>query len=98
MSDFNLWFGKQNTDGIANLGNVAWRDALKLTRAAWDHQDAINDTLRVENERLNGDIKRLNALVLELQDAINDTLQEANEREDAEIDRLNTLTLNFKTL
>jgi Mg2+ and Co2+ transporter CorA len=52
MSDFNKWCGDRDTDRLAELGTDAWREAMKLMRSAWDHQDAINDTLRDENERL----------------------------------------------
>jgi hypothetical protein len=52
MSDFNKWCGKQNTDNLAKLGLDAWREALKLTRAAWDHQDAINNELLEKNTKL----------------------------------------------
>jgi Mg2+ and Co2+ transporter CorA len=52
MSDFSQWCGDRDTDRLAELGTDAWREAMKLMRSAWDHQDAINDTLRDDNERL----------------------------------------------
>jgi hypothetical protein len=61
MSDFNKWLGKQNTDRLAALGTDAWREALKLTSAAWDHQDAINDFLRGEAEMLRREVLILRA-------------------------------------
>jgi Mg2+ and Co2+ transporter CorA len=52
MSDFSQWCSDRDTDRLAELGTDAWREAMKLMRSAWDHQDAINDTLRDDNERL----------------------------------------------